>query len=705
MVRCSKIRLAYIVVGLAAVATVGAANPPPALQPMGGKTRMSLQADVAAAKQELTDKHGARQRVRIARGVEQVASFWQPVDGDASAFRNFVRGHYLADEKQLGALLARLEYTFEQVDGHFNEIGRELRRPTELDIGPMLPVDALLAAFDASAHLVDDLFRSQVAFVVLLNFPLTTLAERLEDGGGWSRDQWAGVRLAGRFARRVPAEVRQEASEAAAASELYISQYNLWMHHVLSPSGERLFPSGKRLISHWNLRDEIKADYQEPHGLEAQRVIAKVMERIVTQTIPLAVVDNPRLDWNPFSNQVTPAPAATVEEGKAGEGALPAVPDGSPEPDTRYAQLLGNFHAARRADPYSPTMPTAIARSFELQREIPEERVKALLTDVLASPLVPRVAALIAQRLGRPLEPHDVWYSGFQTRARYTEKELDALTRRRYPTAAAFAADIPRILTELGFSSERARMLAGHVVVDAARGAGHALPSLRRGDDPHLRTRIEKNGMDYKGFNIAVHELGHNIEQIFSLYEVDHTLLASVPNNAFTEAIAFIFQARDLELLGLAKPDAQSQRLRVLHDFWATWEIAGVALVDVAVWHWLYDHPAAKPAELREAVVRIARETWNRYYAPVLGGDGSVLLGIYSHMISYPLYLPDYPLGHLIAHQIEEHLARRGPLGKELERMTKFGSLTPDLWMTHATGAPVSAAPLLRATEAALAKP
>src|ERR1700726_4023241 len=72
-------------------------------------------------------------------------------------------------------------------------------------------------------------------------------------------------------------------------------------------------------------------------------------------------------------------------------------------------------------------------------------------------------------------------------------------------------------------------------------------------------SRIEKDGMNYKGYNIAVHELGHNVEQVFSLYEVDHTLLAGVPNNAFTEALAFVFQAKDLELLGLAKPDAESE--------------------------------------------------------------------------------------------------------------------------------------------------
>ena len=192
--------------------------------------------------------------------------------------------------------------------------------------------------------------------------------------------------------------------------------------------------------------------------------------------------------------------------------------------------------------------------------------------------------------------------------------------------------------------------------------------------------------MDYKGYNIAVHELGHNVEQVFSLESVDHTLLIGVPNNAFTEAPAFVFQARDLELLGLQQPDAASERERVLGDFWQTWEIAGVALVDLATWHWMYDHPEATAADLREAVVRIAEEIWDRYYAPVLGGTTTPLLGVYSHMISYPLYLADYPIGHLIAFQIEEHLHKVGQLGPEFERMASFGAVTPDVWMTHATG-------------------
>jgi hypothetical protein len=163
-----------------------------------------------------------------------------------------------------------------------------------------------------------------------------------------------------------------------------------------------------------------------------------------------------------------------------------------------------------------------------------------------------------------------------------------------------------------------------------------------------------------------------------------------------------VFQAKDLELLGQSKPDAEVERLRVLNDFWMTWEIAGVALVDVAVWHWMYEHPKAKPNELRDATVKIAKEVWNKYYAPVLGGKDTPLLGIYSHMIAYPLYLFNYPLGHLIAFQIEEQVKKAGKLGPEFRRMAKFGAVTPDLWMVNASGEPVSAGPLLRATEAAL---
>ncbi len=663
------------------------------------KTLVAKPLDTSAVEAKLIATHGEAARARVEQGVRQVAALWRDEDGDLGAF---AAEHFIADPARLDAAFVRFQANLEQVDGHLLEIGRELRRPTELDLGPMEKVDPLFAAWDPSAHLTEDFFASKLGFVALLNFPLTTLEQRLAQGPGWSRRQWAEARLTGRFARRVPADVQQGITAAQAAADLYIADYNVWMHHVLSESGERLFPSGKRLISHWNLRDELKAQYADPKGLPRQRAIIKVMERIVTQTIPAAVIDNPRLDWNPFTNAVVVAPASTVE---ADAPQRTTTPSTKPEADVRYQRLWASNLAQKRADPYSPTAPSAIDRAFALGAEMPEARVKQLLESVLTSPQVPKVAAEIQKRLGRPLEPTDLWFNGFLPRGSVPEAELDAKVRARYPTAEAFAKDIPRILQGLGFSAERAKYLSERIKVDPSRGAGHAMQSARRGDFPRLRTRVEKEGMNYKGYNIAVHELGHNVEQVFSLYDVDHTLLAGVPNTAFTEAIAFVFQARDLELLGLGKPSADQERLRVLNDFWSTWEIAGVALVDLAVWHWMADHPKATPAELREATVAISKDIWNRHYAPVLGGKDTPLLGIYSHMISYPLYLFNYPLGHLISFQIEEQVNKKGVVGPEIERMSVQGAVAPDVWMTGATGAPVSAEPLLRATEAALAGP
>jgi hypothetical protein len=67
-------------------------------------------------------------------------------------------------------------------------------------------------------------------------------------------------------------------------------------------------------------------------------------------------------------------------------------------------------------------------------------------------------------------------------------------------------------------------------------------------------------------------------------------------------------------------------------------------------------------------------------------------------MVDAGLYTPDYPLGHLIAFQIEDHFRRRkGPLGDEFERICRLGRLSPDAWMRQAVGAPISAEPLIAA--------
>jgi hypothetical protein len=648
---------------------------------------------------ELLAKYGEGQKPRVRTGLHQVMEFWRPEDGDAKAYEDFVRTNFAGDQASLDEMFDRFQRLLEQLDGHMHEINREFRTQQDVDLGPVRPYDDIFGGYDPSAHVLDDFFQNKLAFIVLLNFPLTTLEERINEGPKWTRRQWAETRLAQRFAKRIPADVNLAVSQAAAESDSYISGYNIWMHHVVDDKGQRLFPPKMRLLSHWNLRDEIKADYaDEQTGFAKQRAIQQVMERIVTQTIPQVVVDNPHVDWNPWTNNVLPA--ADNDSSSPAPAGMKVT--NAPEPSMRYAMLLKTYRASRLADPYSPTAPTLIDRRFNEDREIPEERLRAMLEQVLTSPLVPQVAKLIQSRLGRPLEPFDIWYSGFRPGSKYTEAELDQIVAKKYPTAEAYQKDIPNLLMKLGFPADRAQHVAEHIAVDPARGSGHAMGAEMRSAKAHLRTRIEKTGMNYKGFNIAVHEMGHNVEQTLSLNDVDYTLLQGVPNVAFTEALAFVFQAQDMALLGLASPDAKTEAMKTLNDFWGTYEIAGVALVDMAAWHWMYDHPEATPDELRAATLQIAKDTWNRFFAPVFGMKDVVLLAVYSHMIDSFLYLPDYPIGHLIAFQIEEQMKKAGSIGPEFERMAKMGRVTPDLWMEHATGKPVGTDALLAATEAAL---
>ncbi|MCM3875494.1 MAG: hypothetical protein NEA02_03660 [Thermoanaerobaculia bacterium] len=631
-----------------------------------------------------------------ARGKKQAAALWRAADGDAAAFVAFAKANTASDAATRDALFARLSAGYVSLKGHMDEAARDLRMHVDLDSGPILPFDEALAGYQPGAHLTDDLFENKLAFTTLLNFPVYTLEEKLRLGTSWTRRQWAEARLADRFARRVPASVNLAIAKAQSGSEQYIASYNIWMHHLVDEKGARLFPAKMRLLSHWNLRDEIKSDYADKErGPAKQRAIRRVMERIVDQTIPQAVLDNPGVDWNPFTNEVRKAGVKDSD--------LPEKPVATgPEPDTRYATLLADFRAVRQADPYSPTAPTFIARKFEEDRQLPEARVRKMLEDVLSSPLVPKVAALIEKRLGRKLVPVDVWYPGFRPQPERSGAELDALVRAKYPTPEAFAKDIPNLLMKLGFSKEKAEYVAARMEVHPARGSGHASGAELKGHKAYLRTRVEKDGMNYKGYNIAVHEMGHNVEQTFSLYDVDEPLLKGVPNTAFTEALAFVFQGHDLELLGLAKPSEKARAEKTLDAFWGTYEIAGVGLVDMGVWHFMYEHPDATPAQLKAATLAIARDVWNRFYAPVLGEKDVTLLAVYSHMINAFLYLPDYSIGHMIAFQVERQMEKAGAVGPEFERMARLGNIAPDLWMKAATGAPVGPEALLAETEKAL---
>ena len=653
-------------------------------------------ATIRTAIDALVASHGETVRRRAGLGVRQVAAYWRAGDGDAGTFLAFCGEHFVPDDAGRAALLRRFDVNFEALGGHQVALSRRLREPTDLERGDRLPVDSLFASLDPFDHLMDDLFTSRIAFVILLNFEQIPLARLVKEGAALDRRGWAEARLAKAVSLRIPGEVQQAQTAAFSRADEYISSYNVRMDRLVTEDGTRPFPEGMRLISHWGLRDELKALYSDPIGnLSKQDLILQVMRRIIHQEIPAAVIDNGDLDWAPVSNRVAPHSSGPVTE-------WTHFAPGDREPDARYEELLRIFRAERAVDPFSPAWPTFIDRRFEAGREIPEARVRELLTAVVSAPAAKAVAAEIRRRLGRDLRPFDIWYDGFKNRAALSEAELTRTVQARFPDAIAFGAGIASLLETLGFTARTAAFLQSKIDVDPARGAGHAMGAGMRSDNAHLRTRVPAGGMDYKGYNIAVHELGHNVEQVLSLNRIDYVVLQGVPNTAFTEAFAFLFQARDLELLGEGgSPDPKSVAGKVIDRFWSTMEIASVGLMDMDVWRWMYAHPEATPAQLREAVVEIAVDIWNRYYAPVIGVKNSPILAIYSHMIDAGLYLPDYSIGFLVQHQVEQFIQGKN-LGAEMERMVTQGALTPDAWMQGAVGAPLSAQPLLDSVREAL---
>jgi hypothetical protein len=637
-------------------------------------------------KAELLQKFGEAEKFRIDRGVEQVAGLWRAADGSGDDFAAFCRENFAAAGKPQQALFEKLAFYNEVLGGYFNAMAQDKDQPVDLDWGEITPVDIAMNGFDPSAHLSEDLFQGKLAFISLLNFPVYSLAEKTALGAKWDRRQWAYARMGGSNIMRLPAEVNQAISAKMAAAGRYISDYNIFMGSLVGPDMKTLFPADMKLISHWGIRDELKARYADKKGLAKQKMIFKVMGRIINQEIPAVMVNSGKYQWDPFSNTV-------YENGKAIAGER--------EADERYRTWLSTFQAMRLIDAYSPLYPTHIRRSFDVSREIPEKDVETMFGKLLASPQVKKVAALIRRRLGRKLQPFDIWYNGFKGNAAINEEELDAIVAGRYPTPEAFEKDMPRILIRLGFSQDGAAAIAPHIQVDPARGSGHNSQTQSRRFKSRLRTRIGAKGMNYKGYSIALHEMGHAVENVLDLYNMDYFPLAGVPNTAFTEAIAYVFQDRALDILGIEQKNPRARDLQTLDSFWNSYEIMGVSLLDMKVWHWLYDHPQATAAELKQAVLTAAREIWNTYYAGIFGVRDQVILAVYSHMIDSTLYLPDYSIGHVIQLQIEEYL-RDKTVGPEIERMLAAGNIPPQFWMKNAVGSEISVEPMLKAVDRAL---
>ena len=628
---------------------------------------------ISSVTKMLLDEFGQEETFRIERGVKQVALFWKEQDGTEDDFINFCMDYFIKTGEELDVLYKKLERNYEILYGHFNKMNVALMEPLHLNTGPITSIDMMFGSYQSSAHLEEDFFNNKIAFKVLLNFPRYSLDEKNKLGVEWTDKNWSFARLGDLYTSRIPASLALELSIIMTDADTYISEYNIHLGKLRDENNERLFPEDLKLISHWGLRDELKAQYaQSKENLQKQLMIYQVMKRIINQEIPEKVINSDEHTWNLFDNTVR-------KDGKS--------IDFKPEPDTRYEHIRKSFVALKNIDNYYPYYSTYIDLKFEDDMQIPQQEVEKLFVEFVSSDEIRKIGKIIAERLNRPLEPFDIWYDGFKSRSNISEDVLDKLVQTKFTTVEAFEKEIPVILSKLNFPKDATSFISSKIRVDDSRGAGHAWGAAMKEDKALLRTRAGDSGMNYKGFNIAMHELGHNVEQTISLHDVYSYFINGVPNTAFSEALAFMFQKRDMKILD--KEDKNSQNLEILDLAWSLYEIMGVSLVDMNLWKWLYENPHSTKTEIKEATLRISKDIWNKYYAALFGVQDQEILAVYSHMTSNPLYLSAYPLGHLIEFQLEESI--KGKIfGEEVLKIFSTGNITPDVWMIKNTGQKLS---------------
>ena len=645
-----------------------------------------IKATIKALKEKFPE---VKNEQRFNVGVKQVANFWNIDDGSVEDFQTFCVEYFIEDSSILFSSYKKIEHNFELLFGYSNTMQIKLMEPLHLDYGETDFIDEMFGAYYPASNIISDMFDNKLAFVVLLNFQCYSLKEKTENMDKWTRIDWAYSRLADNFVSRVPSNLVAKAAKAETESDTYISEYNIFMGNLVNENMNTLFPKGMKLNSHWGLRDELKSNYNAEGGLEKQRMIYDVMLKIISQDIPKDVVNSGKYLWNPKTNKL-------YENSTE-------IQHFDSEPFTRYEYWLKNFKAQLAIDKYNPIYPTYIERAYDASMELSQKEIEKLFIDFISSPEINKVGDLIKKRLGRDLEPFDIWYDGFKQRSNINEDNLTAITAKKYPNQTAFKNDIPRILRDMGWLPEKAKYISDKITVDPARGSGHAWGSEMKGDVAHLRTRIQKTGMDYKGYNIAIHELGHNVEQTITLYDIDYYMLKGVPNTAFTEAVAFMFQANDLKLLGQknTKNKTEEDALAALDNCWSAYEIMGVSLVDMYSWQWLYANKDCNPKEFRDAVDSIAKNVWNKYFAPVFAVNDSPILAIYSHLICTPMYLANYPVGHLIEFQVEQYCKDK-IFANEITRMLLAGKVIPQKWMKDAVNSEISGQPTLTAVKQAL---
>jgi hypothetical protein len=636
---------------------------------------MSHKSFLKTALKALTQQHGAKHRADIERGLLFCSKVWDFDKNDEQAFTDFCLKHYCPPGKERLKLLKRLDELLYLGSGSLNMVNKIARLGLDVADNPLTPTDELLAAFSPNTHLLEDYRTFNIAALVQLNFGTDDRTTPK------TREGWAARRLSSIGREVIPAALLAEQAKVGAEVSRFVDGFNLHLDRIKFSDPSIKFPANTKLVSHWGLRDYMTDLNGQDKALPKQRAIRDLMRRVVDGEIPLQMIDNPKAFWDQCTD--------TVQIEKHSESTRMMGP-------LRWANFKRAFEAARKIDPYT-RYGNLIDNKFKLEREIPEESIVKTLEDILSSPVAEGVGKYVATCLGRPLEPHDIYFKNFREGTK--RKPLTFDLKRRYPNAEALTKAIPGILVKLGFEKKRAEFIGSKIRVDNARSAGHAFPPCAAFDLQLLRVRIDEDGINEMEFGTFMHELGHCVEGVLSSYEMDYRALWGIPNAAFTEGFAFTFQ--DLSDFILERKSTEDKKITTLLRFWEVYGIAGPALTEILFFKWLYKNPKASPSDMQREVRKIGDEIYHKYYARLFGADGHGLTSVYSHMLWCYFYLADYPVGFVIAYQVRKYLEGKN-LAEEMERMCKLGSIYPEQWMKSAIGQTISVKPLLEDTRTAL---
>ena len=626
----------------------------------------------------LVTKYGKRFARDIEEGVKNVGKLWISEDGDDSEFYNFCTSHYVPKGEERDVYLKKCDNMLEIWQGRLGEIATEFSKGQILDLGPLTPFDTLLARHNPYAHTNDDMFESKIAFFFQLNFKRAEYSKE-NAKETWKRAEWVTCRLSEIGEERIPAEISKKCWDISKTSENYIDNYYIHLNNVIY-NGQDLFENYKPLSVHWGLRDEIRALYtrnnEDKKNIERQRAIFNILESVIIGNIPKEVINENNYKWDLNKNSIHKKADSLQEKI-------------SPEETERYEFMNKHLQINLELDKYS-NYKSILSRSFMKEKEIPKDDIKNLLKEILAYPDLKRLSKFLEKKLNRKLEPFDIWFKDFHSVC-VPEEQKDEAVHKYFKNIDVFQAKIPKILTSLGFSKTKAEDIASRIIVENSRGSGHAAGPPARWDIARLRTHAPDRNLNWKSFFIAMHELGHNVEQVISSCFIDWYVMAGVPNTAFTEGFAFVFADRANEMI---KSESLDCDMYAFDRYFQAYEMSGIALTEIEIWEWLYDHPHVSVEELKQTVIYIANDVWKKYFAKYFGENKNGILSIYSHNILDPLYIPNYVVGYVIAYQIHNYLKDK-KLGKEMERMCLLGRLTPQEWMKKAIGEKISALPLL----------